>query len=360
MKKNGKKAEEEQVITTVTEQIEDTIDSPVTKREPLFEVVPSGSDVFDCVLAGGYPFGRIVNLVGDKSAGKTLLSSEAVAKARKKYGDKLKWYYDDAEVGYAFNSMTLYGFEIFHENQDSGSYTLEEFEASLDAQLDALEEDEYLIYVLDSLDSLTTEEEIALYAKRKKALAEGKDAPGSYNMDKQKKLSSFFRMMRKKIGQKKCLLIITSQVRANIGVMFGAKYVRMGGKALDHYASQIIWLAEAEKNMKKGRAVGVTTKAKTTKNKMGLPFRECFVNILFDYGVDNISTNLDFLYDLKTDAGKSKGNERLNWDGTMYTPKALISHIEKNNLEEELTKRVKDKWNSIEDEISQIKGRKKK
>lgn len=350
-----KKTEVEQVVS----QVEEKVATPRTKTVPRFELISSGSDVFDLVLGGGFPFGKIVNIIGDKSTGKTLLASEVIAQARKKYENTISWNYDDAESGYSFNTQLLYGFEIFHETQES-SFTLEEFEMAVDSHLEKMKKEQYFIYILDSLDALTTEEEVERYAKRKKAHAEGKEIAGSYSLEKQKKLSEFFRLLRKKIDEKKCLLIIISQVRANIGVMFGAKYVRTGGKALDFYASQIIWLAETEKHERKGRAVGVTIKAKVTKNKIALPFRECFINLLFDYGVDNVSTNIDFLYDLKTDGGKSKGNERLNWDGALYTPKALIIHLEKNNLEGELTRRVQEKWQGIEEEISQGGWRKKK
>lgn len=369
----------------LVEQIESRTEESINgeEKESLFEMASSGSDLFDLVLGGGFPYGKIINIVGDRSTGKTLLSSEVIAQARKRYAELVKWVYDDAESGYSFDSKKLYGFDIFTEDQDS-SYTLEEFEVALDVQMDLLRRGERLIYVLDCLDALTSEEEITRYAKRKKQLAaemekeeeesdddssdseeEGspkkeKKVKGTYGMEKQKKLSEFFRLLRKRINDKKCLLIIISQVRTNIGVMFGPKHVRTGGKALDFYASQIIWLAETEKHVKKGRTTGVTIKAKTTKNKVGLPFRECFINILFDYGVDNISTNIDFLYDRRTDAGKEKESKRLNWDGELFTPKALIMHIEKNNLEAELTRRVKEKWDALEDSISQTKWRKKK
>lgn len=322
----------------------------------------TGSDLFDLALGGsGSPFGKIINIIGDKSTGKTLISTEMVAQARKKFKEKIKWYYDDAEAGYSFDSKYMYGFDIFHEDQDS-SYTVDDFENSLDVQMDLLEEDEYLIYILDSLDSLASAEELARYERRKAALAKGKDPveEGTYGTEKAKKMSSFFRILRQKIQKKKCLLIVISQVRQNIGVKFGFKHVRTGGDALNFYASQIIWLAETEKHKRKDRVIGVTVKAMITKNKVGLPFRECFINILFDYGVDNVWTNIDFLYDLKTDMGKSSKAEKLEWDGVKYSPRALITFIEKSNLEEELSKRVKDKWNAIEDSISSRNTRKKR
>jgi recombination protein RecA len=317
-------------------------------------LIPSGADVFDLTLGGGFPTGKIVNVVGDKSTGKTLMVSELISTAKKTYGKKLKWFYDDAEVGYNFNSSVLYGFEILPEDGYS-SDTIEDFDFNLGEQLEKIKEGEYLIYVLDCFDSLSSEAEIERYEEERKAREKGKKLEkGSYKLEKQKALNLFFRIMKKKIKNKNCLLVILSQVRTKINVLFGEKYYRTGDKALDHYSSLIIWLAEAEKQKKKNRVTGITIKVNVKKNKVGKPFRVCYLEILFDYGVDNLTSNLMFLYDLKTETGKNKKNmENLEWDGEEYKIlKDLVEHIEKNNLEEELKSRVIKKWNDIEEAIS--------
>ena len=179
-------------------------------------------------------------------------------------------------------------------------------------------------------------------------------------MNKQKEIGIFFRNMVLKIREKNFTLLLISQVRENIGVMFGAKYKRSGGKAIDFYASQVIWLAECEKLVKKNRTYGIRTKIRCTKNKVSKPFRTCYIDILFDYGIDNIKSNINYLYDLLDDRGKLKSKtKKIKWNDEEMLPETLIKHIEKNNLEQELEQRVIEKWNKIEDIISS-KNRKKK
>jgi len=320
------------------------------------EFIPSGSTVLDLILGGGYPIGRIVNIVGDKSTGKTLLASECIAQARKEHGDMVEWFYDDAEAGYTFNSQALYGFEIMEEEQ-TNSLTVEDFNRRLNSRLDDLEEGRLLIYVLDCLDALSSEAEMK---RKQKEEATGK-SQGSYNLEKQKFMSEFFRLMANKIKEKRCLLIVISQVRTNIAA-YGPKHVRTGGKALDFYGAQINWLAEVEKQGKKGRPIGVAIKVSNTKNKVGLPYREGYVELLFDYGVDELTSNLMFLYDLKTDKGKNKtglDKKGIKWNNKAYSLRGLIRHIESRGLEETLRDRVIDKWQELEDAISS-KGRKSK
>ena len=77
------------------------------------------------------------------------------------------------------------------------------------------------------------------------------------------------------------------------------RYVRAGGKAMDFYCHSVLWLANIDKIKKKGRAVGITVKAKTTKSKTPRPFREMYFELRFDYGLDDTSTCVDFLFDFR-------------------------------------------------------------
>jgi recombination protein RecA len=333
----------------------------VKKKKEIVSLINSGCTVLDLALGGGLPFGKIINIVGDNSSGKTLLSIEMIAQARSILGDKLKWFYDDAESGFSFNTENMYGFPIIDDKEEM-SHTVEDFDTNLDKQMSLLKKDEKLIYVLDTLDGLSSEAEIKKAEAMKKARRKGKadEEKGSYNLEKQKAMSALFRLKSQAIKKSNCLLIIISQVRLNIGVMFGNKYSRTGGKALDFYAAQIIWLAEVEKKLKKKRAVGITIKAKITKNKIGKPFRECFIDILFDYGVDDISSNLIFYYDLRTEKGKLKEKTTDNkWGKKEYTLRALVKKIESENSESKLKNLVVEKWQEIEEQISS-KDRKRK
>jgi recombination protein RecA len=125
-------------------------------------------------------------------------------------------------------------------------------------------------------------------------------------MEKQKQLGQMFRRLTQGMSRSRIHFLIISQVRENIGAMFGNKYRRSGGKALDFYASQVVYLSHL-KTLNKTiggikRATGVQVKVKCTKNKISLPFRECEFSIRFGYGIDDLSASLEFL----EQAGKAK------------------------------------------------------
>lgn len=318
---------------------------PPTK--PLQQFIPSGSTWLDLALGGGFPLGKIINIVGDKSTGKTLLALESIAKNRQKHKEKLRWVYDDAECGMSFDTQQIYGFELNESPKRKliNSNTIEEFRCNFRKSIDDCPEDEILIYVLDCFDSLTCDAEI----KRVETQKDG------YKTEKTKALGEFFRLRKKELKNKNCVLIIISQVRQNIGVMFGEKYYRTGGKALDHYASQIIWLAVADKLRQKGIVTGVTIKAKVKKNKVGKPFREAVFNILFDYGIDDLGSCIDYLYDLRTDKGKLKRRDEQfvgEKNGKKMTRGLMIEDCEDNEEEDVLISLTKKKWQDIEKEIA--------
>ncbi len=320
---------------------------------PAAQTISSGSTTLDLVLGGGYPIGKIVNIIGDRSTGKTLLSTECIARARAVIGDSLKFVYDDAEAGYSFDTRALYGFDMTAP-EGGPSYTIEDFGHKFSQALASLEKDDTLIYVLDSLDSLTSQAEVTRQKEREATLAAGKELKGgTYGLEKQKQLGEFFRLQRQAIKDKNVLLIIISQVRENIGVSFGNKFTRTGGKALDFYASQIIWLAEIEKIKTKNTATGITIKVHTSKNKIAMPFRQTYIDILFDYGVDDIGGCLDYLFELRTETGKGReGKFQWEKDGPSFTRSKAIKHIEDGMHEAALIQRAKLKWVEFEKSIS--------
>ncbi len=336
----------------------DEIKKAVRSKEikAVIETVDSGSTLLNLVLGGGYAKGKVINIVGDNSTGKSLLASEFIAAARKQYSKKLKWRYDDAESGYSFNSKELYGFEILDDTKEN-SNTVEDFTTNVQNELAKVKKNELFIYILDSMDSLTSEAELKRDSESRKAAKKGETIEkGTYGLEKQKKLGLFFRLNMQTIFEKNMILIIISQVRQNISPGFGPKYYRTGGKALDFYSSQIFWLAEVEKILKKKIPIGVNIKAKCTKNKIGKPFRTCYVNLLFDYGVDNIISNINYLYDLYTDTGKiktKKTQDDIIWHSKEFpSVERLIKFIEGKNQEQELADAVITKWKQLEADVA--------
>ncbi|MCP4763003.1 MAG: hypothetical protein GY870_14590 [archaeon] len=339
------------------------------RKKKLKGNIPIGSDLADLVIGGGMPYG-IVNIVGDSSSGKSFLSGELLAMAYHSFNKEIEWFYDDVEKGYRFNTKKLYDMDILNGGflkQKKRSHTIEDFETNLQEIIDGKDPNKPFIYVLDSFDALTTDDEVA---HRKKKLSDRKKKKeddtekkekGSYNLSKQKENHAIFRTRVREIEENKIILVVVSQVKEKIGISFGAKLYRTGGKSLDFYPNVVLWLAEVEKYIKKDRPVGVCVKVKGTKVRNDKPFRTCYVDLLFDYGIDNLSSNLKFLYDLKTGLGKDtkSSKKKLKWDEEELTLQELIQFIEDNNLEDELKKRTLQKWNDIEQEISSDNRKKK-
>ena len=151
-------------------------------------------------------------------------------------------------------------------------------------------------------------------------------------------------------------MIIVSQTRANLG--FGAQFkpkTRFGGNALDFYCSQIMWLSVIESLKKKGRKVGTRVQVKVTKNKSSGKERTVNFIILNDYGIDDLTSMVEFLVEEKfwkkkaddeEERPNKKGRKKKNIiitedpfiDGKV---EEIVDHIEENNLEDNLIQVVK-------------------
>lgn len=263
-----------------------------TEDKPL-EFISSGSTLLDCVLGGGWVLGRIGNLVGDRSSGKTLLAIEASANFVKTYPTGLVRYCE-AEAAFDKLYAAELGLPVESVEFAEGILTVEELFEDLERCLDTLK-GRPCLYIVDSLDALSD-----------KAEQERSINDGSYGAAKAKKLGELFRRLVKKMEQSRLCLIVISQIRDKIGVTFGETKMRSGGHALDFYASQVVWLADTGKLKKTAatieRVIGINVLAKNKKNKIGLPFRDCEFPILFGYGTDDVISMVEWLMKTKGEA----------------------------------------------------------
>lgn len=248
-----------------------------------------GCALLDCALGGGYARGRIVNIVGDKSTGKTLLAIEACANFAVEFPDG-RIRYAEAEAAFDKPYAGALGLPLDRVTFADKFDTVEEFFVDLQATIEKWKGKPGL-YILDSLDALSDK------AEMERGIDEG-----TYGAAKAKQMSQVFRRIVRQLEESKTCLIIISQVREAIGVTFGRKTSRSGGKALDFYASQVIYLAQIgmlhKTIAKQKRAIGVEIKAKIDKNKIGMPFRECQFTIRFGFGVDDLLASVEWLEDL--------------------------------------------------------------
>lgn len=264
----------------------------------------TGCVQFDCALGGGWAGGRIINIVGDRSTGKTLLAIEACANFAR---DKPKGLVRYREMEGAFDNeyARLLGMPLDRMEPDPEYETVEEMAADLDLFAAKCKKRKVAgLYVVDSLDAMSDKAELAR-----------KMGDPTYGGGKAKGMSEMFRRLKKKLMLSNVTLVIISQIRDNIGVTFGRKWSRSGGKALDFYASQIVYLAEVQKIRKTSRGmtrvVGVRIKASVQKNKCGLPFREAEFVIKFGYGIDDRRASEEYLTKAKVKWASSAADGEL-------------------------------------------------
>src|SRR4030042_3586815 len=212
----------------------DNEDSGLVDRE--LKYISSGSTNLNLALTNslenGYPVGKIINIVGDKQIGKSLLCLEAMMYIyhvlRKKYD--VKMIYNDAESAINLENAKQIGVptDAIEWRQ---SPTVEHWYEDVNKEIKSSDNYDLVIYIMDSLDGLSTEEELEQEFNQK-----------SYNMIKQKKLGELFRRLTQKINKKNMLLVIVTQIRDAIEVTFGETKRRSGGKGLDFFASEIVWI----------------------------------------------------------------------------------------------------------------------
>lgn len=253
----------------------------------------TGCKMLDLALGGGLVRGRVANIVGDKSTGKTLHCIELAANFAQDV-PKGTIHYREAEAAfdkpYAANlGLPLHRVD-FGEHQPE---TVEDFFEDLDRVIAQAEKDKQpQLVILDSLDALSDRDEMDRDMDK-----------GSYGAAKAKKMSELFRRKVRKLEELDITLIIVSQVRDKMNVAFGKKTTRSGGRALDFYCTHVIEIAHIGRILKtvmgQKRAIGVDIKAQITKNKIGLPFREAEYSIMFGYGTDDVQACVDWLAAIK-------------------------------------------------------------
>ena len=221
----------------------------------------------------------------------TLLAIEACCNFNLIYPDG-KIIYLEGEAAFDTDYASALGMpinDIEFAGEDLEDYTIESWFDHLTETLNKITKTEQpCLYVVDSLDSLSD-----------RAEKERDITKGTYGAAKPKLIGELFRRLVKDMEQTRLHLMIISQVRDKIGVMFGEKHTRTGGRAMDFYASQILWLAQIKKLektiLKQTRTYGTMVKAKCKKNKVGLPYRECEFPVVFGYGIDDIAAMITWL-----------------------------------------------------------------
>lgn len=317
--------------------------SLVTMDSSSFTAVPkisSGVVGLDYILGGGFGKGRIVEIGGPESSGKTTLALEAIATLHKADKDALCAYVDAENafdpvyaknIGVDLNRLTI--------NQPQSA------EEALDIIKDMCNAEVFDIIVLDSVNAISPQAE------------QDKDMSSSSMGLQARLLSSFLRQITPKLKKSNCTLFCISQIRMKIGVMYGNPEVMGVGNALKFYASQRIDIRRIGTNEEDKEAVSNDVRIKVVKNKLAPPFRKGEFTIIFGKGFDRMAdlVNNAVRLEIITKKGAWLYYKDLQWQGNAK----LIEELSADEaLAEELRQKVLELSNTVSEDEKIVKIKK--
>lgn len=296
-------------------------DSAITE----VEVIPTGSLGLDVALGvGGYPRGRIVEIYGPESSGKTTLTLHAIAEAQKQGGIAA---FIDAEHAFDRYYAEKLGIDIENliiSQPDNGEQALEIADNLI--RSGAID-----IIIIDSVAALTPKSEI-----------EGEMGDSKMGLHA-RLMSQALRKLTASISKTKCTVIFINQLREKIGVMFGNPETTTGGNALKFYASVRLDIRRSTQiKDSSSSAVGNKTRVKIVKNKVAPPFKTAEFDIMYGEGISKVGEIIDL--GVEFDIIKKSGSW-FSYDDTKLgqgrdAVKALL--MDNPELMEELEQKIKE------------------
>ena len=298
------------------------------------DVIPSGSIALDVALGiGGYPKGRIIEIYGPESSGKTTFALHAIAEAQKLGG---KVAFIDAENSLDPKYASRLGVNIddlLLSQPDNGEQALEIAEALVRSGAIS-------IIVIDSVAALVTKAEI-----------EGE--MGDTHVGLQARLmSQALRKLAGIINKTGTVAIFINQLREKVGVSYGNPEVTPGGRALKFYSSIRLDIRRSEQIKSGTDIIGNKVNVKVVKNKMAPPFKSCQVDIMYGTGISHEGE----LIDLGSEASIiDKAGAWYSYNGEKIGQgKENVKEFLKNNpkINEEISKRVREHYNILKEKKS--------
>ncbi len=293
------------------------------KPEMNVDAIPTGSLALDAALGiGGLPRGRIVEIYGPESSGKTTLALHVVAEAQKRGGEVA---FVDAEHALDPTYAAAIGVDIdsmLVSQPDTGEQALEITDALV--RSGAID-----VVVVDSVAALVPRQEI-----------EGEMGDAFVGLQA-RLMSQALRKLAGTIAKTNCIVIFINQLRMKIGVMYGNPETTTGGNALKFYSSVRLDVRKIEAIKEGGAIIGNRTRVKVIKNKVAPPFREAVFDIMYGEGISKYGELLDMAVELelvnKSGSWFSIGDERIG-QGRDNAKQYIADHPE---LAEELEAKVR-------------------
>ncbi len=301
------------------------------------DAIPTGSMTLDMALGiGGMPRGRIVEIYGPESSGKTTVALSVVAQAQKMGGEAA---FIDVEHALDPTYAQALGVDIDNllvSQPDSGEQALEIAEALIrSGSIDVI--------VLDSIAAMTTRAEI-----------DGE--MGDLHVGQLARLmSQAMRKLTAAISKSNCVAIFINQIREKIGVMYGNPETTPGGRALKFYSSVRIEVRRGEVIKDGSQVIGASTRCKVVKNKVAPPFKEAEFDMIYGTGISRTGEVLDIAVDL--DIIKKGGSWFSYEDQKLGQGRDNVKEILAGNPE--LMKEIEEKILARKDEIAKEKADKK-
>lgn len=301
------------------------------------DAIPTGSMTLDMALGiGGMPRGRIVEVYGPESSGKTTVALSVIAQAQKMGGEAA---FIDVEHALDPNYAKALGVNIDNllvSQPDSGEQALEIAEALI--RSGAID-----VIVLDSIAAMTTRAEI-----------DGE--MGDLHVGQLARLmSQAMRKLTAAISKSSCVAIFINQVREKIGVMYGNPETTPGGRALKFYSSVRIEVRRGEVIKDGSQIIGASTRCKIVKNKVAPPFKEAEFDMMYGTGISRTGEVLDIAVDLEI---IKKGGSWFSYnDQKLGQGRDNVKQLLADNPE--LMKEIEEKILARKDEIMSEKSAKK-